>query len=92
MKKTAVLALVIVVFFGVGFSLGQRWRLAENPVSLHFEYDKKSGLITAYTFYVDSKGREVKHGSSYELDTSGRIDVRQRFDHGKVVGGLGKFN
>ena len=92
MRTKILLGLLIVVVFSAGVLVGTRFGHAEKKIELHMKFDRQSGFVTAYTFYRDHKGDEVKHGDLYEFDVSGKIDVRQRFEDGAVVSGRGRFN
>jgi len=92
MKTRLLLGLLLIMVFATGFTIGHRFSVPERKIELHFSFDPKAGYGTAYTFYRDSDGKEVKHGDSYAFDVTGRLAVRGRYENGNEVGGKSRFN
>ncbi len=92
MRTKILLTLLLGVVFAAGVAAERLFFHQEKKLELHLKFDRPSGSVTAYTFYRDAEGREVKHGESYEFDVGGRFDVRGRFEDGKEIGGRARFN
>ena len=87
MKRLILISALLVTAFAFGMNIGARYLCGDKQIQLHVESDRRSGIVTAYTFYLDKKGKEIMHGDYYEFTINGRTDMRRRYEDGRIVDG-----
>lgn len=62
--------IILIVAVICSWLIGQRWgRYQLHDKLLAVSFHRESGMVTAYLYYVDTKGRRIKDGVCYEFTT-----------------------